>query len=358
MLNVTKVFLPEINEYIEYLKKIWENGWITNNGPLVRELEEKLKNKTETNNLFFCSNGTVVLQLAIKALGLTKEIITTPYSYVATSNSILWENCTPVFVDVNEIDLNINAHQIESAITENTEAILATHVYGNPCQHELIAEVAKKYNLKIIYDGAHAFGSKLNGESILKLGDISTCSLHATKLFHSVEGGLIMTNDNITAEKIMLMRQFGHVYDDYFAIGINAKNSEFHAAMGLCVLPHLNKIINHRKISSELYDAKLNFKKITRPVLQQNLEYNYAYYPVIFEREQDALNVKTELEKNNIYPRRYFYPSLNELPFYKKVQSCPVSESASKRVLSLPLSHEISEVDIDYICKLINSTIY
>ena len=195
MINVTKTFLPPINEYIEYLEKIWESNWITNQGPLSEELESRLKDFLNVDNLLLVSNGTIALQLAIKALALKGEIITTPYSYVATTNSILWENCTPVFCDIENKTFCIDADLIESKITDNTSAIMATHVYGFPCDVEKIKSVADKHNLKIIYDGAHAFGVKFKNESLLNFGDISTVSFHATKLFHTIEGGAVICKD-------------------------------------------------------------------------------------------------------------------------------------------------------------------
>ncbi|HRE65257.1 MAG TPA: DegT/DnrJ/EryC1/StrS family aminotransferase, partial [Ferruginibacter sp.] len=289
MINVTKTFLPDFDTYCNTLKRAWDKAWITNNGELVQELEQKLKAYLGVKNLLFTNNGTVPLQMALKALNITKEVITTPFSYVATTNAILWEGCQPVFVDIDEKTFCIDAAKIEAAITPKTQAILATHVYGIPCDVEAIDAIAKKHNLKVIYDAAHAFGVIYKGKSLLSYGDISTCSFHATKLFHTVEGGCIIANDDALAHQLMLYRQFGHVYDDYYSVGINGKNSEFHAAMGLCVLPEIDKIINARKESCDLYDTLLH--NIQRPVLPQDVIYNYAYYPVIFKSEVELLNV-------------------------------------------------------------------
>ncbi|MES1222413.1 MAG: aminotransferase class I/II-fold pyridoxal phosphate-dependent enzyme, partial [Bacteroidota bacterium] len=247
MINVTKTWLPDFNEYTSILKRAWDKGWITNNGDLVRELEESLKQYLGVKHLLFTSNGTIALQLALKALNITKEVITTPFSYVATTDAILWEGCTPIFVDINNDDFCINADLIEAAITENTQAILATHVYGLPCNIEQIESLAVKHNLKVIYDGAHAFGCNYKDKSLLNYGDISTCSFHATKLFHTGEGGCIICNDDELNSKLFLMRNFGHKLDEYFCVGINAKNSEMHAALGISVLPHVRKIIKKNK---------------------------------------------------------------------------------------------------------------
>ena len=235
MINVTKTFLPPLDEYIKYLEKIWETHWVTNQGPLAEDLESKLKEYLNVKNLLLVSNGTIALQLAIKALNLKDEIITTPYSYVATTNSILWENCTPVFCDIENKTFCIDADKIEKLINENTSAILATHVYGFPCDVVKIKSLADKYNLKVIYDGAHAFGVNYKNQSLLNFGDISTVSFHATKIFHTIEGGAVITNEDKLNEKLFLYRAFGHLDDEYFSIGINGRTSEFHAAMG-CLL--------------------------------------------------------------------------------------------------------------------------
>jgi dTDP-4-amino-4,6-dideoxygalactose transaminase len=236
MINVTKTYLPDFDQYVSYLKKIWDNGLLTNNGPLAQELERGLKEYLGVEYLSFCGNGTIVLQMALKLLDEPGEIITTPFSYVATTNVILWENCKPVFVDIDPHSYCINPQLIEAAITEHTRAIMATHVYGNACDVEAIEAIAKKHNLIVIYDGAHAFGATYNGRSLLSYGDFSTCSFHATKLFHTVEGGAIVTNNAKWDEKLHLMRAFGHRGDDYFFVGINGKNSEMYVVMGFCNL--------------------------------------------------------------------------------------------------------------------------
>jgi dTDP-4-amino-4,6-dideoxygalactose transaminase len=353
MINVTKTFLPEKTEYLKILDRAWDKSWITNNGELVQELEQALKNYLGVKHLFFCTNGTVVLQMALKALNITGEVITTPFSYVATTSAILWENCSPVFADINDLDYNIDASKIEHLITSKTQAILATHVYGNPCNINKIETIAKKHHLKVIYDGAHAFGSQYNGKALLSYGDIATCSFHATKLFHTVEGGAIITNDDEIARKLMLFRQFGHVYDDYFSLGINAKNSEFHAAMGLAVLPHLPKIIDNRKSISEIYKSKLNL--VAFPKAIENSSYNYSYFPVIFKTESDCLNIKSKLEIAGFSSRRYFYPSLNTLDYLPSYQACEVSESIAKRVLCLPLYSDLEHEHVYKICEIIQT---
>lgn len=352
-IQVTKTFLPPIKEYMFYLQQAWDKGWITNNGDLLLQLEAKLKEYLGIKHLFFCSNGTIVLQMALKALNIRKEVITTPFSYVATTNAILWENATPIFVDINPTDFNIDTDKIEAAITPNTEAILATHVYGNPCNIAHIQAIAAKHKLKVIYDAAHAFGVTYEGKSLLSYGDMATCSFHATKVFHSGEGGCIVVNDADLAEKMHLFRQFGHIGDDYFSVGINAKNSELHAAMGLAVFPHLSDIIAKRKQKTELYHQLLADLPLQFPQALPKTGYNYGYFPVVFSSETEMLAIKAALQQADIFTRRYFFPSLNTLPFVgEKKMSCPVSEDISSRVLCLPLYEDLQEIDIERIVNI------
>jgi dTDP-4-amino-4,6-dideoxygalactose transaminase len=350
MINVTKTFLPSFEDYTATLKRAWDNGWITNNGELVRELEQELMKYLGVNHLLFAANGTIVLQMALKALNITKEVITTPFSYVASTNAILWEGCKPVYVDINPATLCIDADKIEAAITKDTEAILATHVYGISCDIEKIQAIADKYKLKVIYDAAHAFGCTYKGKSLLSYGDISTCSFHATKVFHTVEGGAIICNNKDLFDKLYLYRSFGHLGDDYYCVGINGKNSEFHAAMGLVNLKHISNILEQRKILSYYYCQKLTSLKVTRPLLPGNLAYNYSYYPIIFETESQLLNAVRGLQSISVNPRRYFYPSLNRLPFIEDQIEMPFSDSISCRVLCLPLFNDLEKKDIDLIC--------
>lgn len=358
MINVTKSYLPDLAEYTRLLEGVWERVHLTNNGPLVRRLEAEMQTYLGTQHLQYCTNGTIVLQLALKALNITKEVITTPFSYCATTNVLLWEGCTPVFADIRADDFCIDADLIEPLITENTEAILATHVYGNACRIEQIEAIARKHNLKVIYDGAHAFGAEYKGQAVLNYGDVSTCSFHATKVFHTVEGGCLITPDEALATKMQHYGTFGHHGDEYYSMGINAKGSEFHAAMGLCVLPKVDALIAARKAISEQYNQLLDFTRISRPVLSPGMtRYNYAYYPVVLASEQVLLNVVDALTAEGIVPRRYFYPSLNTLPFVKNAQPCPISEDIAVRVLSLPLYPSLAAADVDRICQVVNEAI-
>lgn len=358
MINVTKTFLPDQEKYLQYVREIWDRGYLTNNGPLLQELESKLKDYLDVDHLYFCGNGTIVLQLAIKALEITGDVITTPFSYCATSNAILWEKCTPVFVDIDRNTFNINADLIERAITPETTAILATHVYGNPCDVEKIEQIAKRHNLKVVYDAAHAFGVTYKGKSLLSYGDISTCSFHATKVFHTIEGGALISNHPELDQKLTLLRAFGHRGDEsYFFAGINGKNSEFHAAMGLCNLPHVEEIIAARKDVFTIYDNQLNWDILEKPVHASDMVYNYAYYPVVFPSEVVMKRVMEDLAEQEIIPRRYFYPSLNTLPFMPEHFSCPVSEDISLRVLCLPLYVGLPSQDVERISDIINKSL-
>ena len=342
---VTKPFLPPRKEYEALLNEVWGRNWLTNNGPLVQRLEEELEEYLGVPHLNYVSNGTIALQIAIKAMGLGGEIITTPFSYVATTSSIVWEGSQPVFVDIDPDTLNINPAFIEEAVTDQTTGILATHVFGNPCDIESIQEIADKYDLKVIYDAAHCFGTKYKDESVFNFGDISTASFHATKLFHTVEGGAIITKDPELDQKIQRMRNFGHAGPGHFeGVGINGKNSEFHAAMGLTNLDYVNKILDRRKEQCAIYDALLDGLPVSSQQLQAHTEFNYAYYPVIFGNEETTLRVKKELEKQGISPRRYFYPSLCELD-YVSSHDTNISIKTSKRILCLPLYHDLGESD-------------
>jgi dTDP-4-amino-4,6-dideoxygalactose transaminase len=359
MIHVTKTFLPPQEEYIQQLNRAWERHWITNNGVLVQELEEKLRATLNLQHLLFCNNGTIVLQMALKALNITKAVITTPFSYVATTNTILWENASPVFVDIDPHTCCINADLIEAAITPDTQAILATHVYGLPCDVEKIEFIAKKHGLFVIYDAAHTFGATYNGRSLLSYGDISTCSFHATKVFHTVEGGSISVNtpDEELRERIYFYRQFGHLNDDYRSVGINGKNSEFHAAMGLTVLPHFDYIIAKRKAIVECYAAHLDANIATINYNIPNYSFNYAYFPVFFKNELELLQVKNALEQEKIFTRRYFYPALHQLPFLDKNEDCPVATQKSATVLCLPLYADLPLEDVIRISNLINQNL-
>lgn len=357
MIPVTKPFMPPIDEYQKLVADIWHRQWLTNNGPLVNEFELKLKAHLNLPHLLFMTNGTVALQIAIKALELKGNIITTPFSYVATTSSILWENCNPVFVDIDEKTLNINPGLIEQAITPDTSAILATHVYGNPCDIEAIDEIARKHNLKVIYDAAHCFGTMYKDKSIYAYGDISVASFHATKLLHTIEGGAVFTPNPELLKKMAFLRNFGHNGPDAFAeIGINGKNSEFHAAMGIVNLNHFQSIIDKRKAQCLRYRKWLDHPSIQFQQLHKKAVFNHAYMPILLPNEQTALTVFKALEDNLISPRKYFHPSLNTIPLFN-ASPCPVSEAIAKRVICLPLYHTLTDSEIDFICRIVLRTL-
>lgn len=351
---VTESFLPPFEEYTELLKKLWETKHLTNRGEYVIELESKIQSYLNSKSKpLLVSNGTIALQIAIKALDLKGEIITTPFSYVATTSSIVWEGCNPIFVDIDTKYLTIDENKIEEAITKNTCAILATHVYGNPCNVEVIDKIAKKHNLKVIYDAAHCFGVKYKGKSIFDYGDISTCSFHSTKLFHTVEGGAIFCSEESVMQKIFLSHAFGHIGDNHIQLGINGKMSELHAAMGLALISYVDEILIKRKKIFNNYNNSIIKKKISKINMRDNTSWNYSYYPVIFENENELLLTLKKFNENQVFPRRYFYPSLNKLPYINN-KVIPISEDISKRILCLPIYPNLEWLDQNRIIDILN----
>ena len=352
MIPVTKPFIPPILEYQKILKGIWKRNWLTNHGPLANELEMNLKEFLKVCNIFYVTNGTIAIQMSIKALGLKGEVITTPFSYVATTSSLVWEGCIPVYVDIDPDTLNIDATKIEAAITPKTTGILATHCFGNPCDIEAIQKIATKHGLKVIYDAAHCFATQYKGKSVFEYGDISTTSFHATKLFHTVEGGAVFTNQKSIAEQLIFLRNFGHDGPEKFnGVGINGKNSELHAAMGLVNLKYIQQILDRRKQQTKYYHqtlAGINLKYIK---LQDEQGFNYAYFPVVFETEELTLHVKKILENNQIFPRRYFYPSLSQLDYV--TGNTPISDDIASRILCLPLYHELTKEEQDLVSRIL-----
>jgi len=357
MITVTKTFFPPIEEYHKQIQRIWDNQWLTNRGELVLELEDKLKEYLSVSNILVMNNGTIPLQIALKVLANRGEVITTPFSYVATTASIVWENCTPIFVDIHPEYLTIDETKIEAAITDKTTCILATHVFGNSCNVEEIERIATKHNLKVIYDAAHAFGVTYNGKSIFEYGDVSTCSFHATKLFHTGEGGAIFCNDAKLKDEFFYSHNFGHNgLLDFHGLGINGKISELQAAMGLAVLPHMAMILEARKKVVDFYDSHLDFSKLTKMKLRNDTEWNYSYYPVVFETEAQLLAVQKVLNDNEIFPRRYFYPSLNHVPYVDHV-NMPISEDIASRIICLPLYLELKQNELQQIVSILNSNL-
>lgn len=355
-INVTKTFLPPISEYQVYLDQIWRRDQLTNQGPLLYELEAACKGYLGVSDFQFVSNGTIGLQLALRALDITEgEVITTAFSYVATVSSILWERCRPIFVDIDPDNFCIDATKIEPAITANTKAIMPVHVFGYACDVEKIEAIAKKHHLKVIYDGAHAFGVRQGNRSLLDYGDITMCSFHSTKLFHTIEGGCLIARDKTISDKLELMKRFGHNGDTHLMPGLNGKASEFQAAMGLCNLKYIDELIAKRKLVAERYDELL--KGTIEPPIARTDGYNYAYYPAVFQSEAELIKVLKALEQKDVYARRYFYPALNTLPYIEPGQSCPIAEDISLRILCLPFHADLPFADVAMIAKTIREAI-
>jgi dTDP-4-amino-4,6-dideoxygalactose transaminase len=357
MINVTQTFLPPQEEYNRIVKRAWDKIWLTNRGELTLELEQKLKEYLKIENIILTNNGTIPLQIALKLLANGGEVITTPFSYVATTAAIVWENCIPIFVDIHPEYLTIDETKIEAFITSKTTAILATHVFGNPCNVEAIEEIAKKHNLKVIYDGAHSFGVNYNGKSLFDFGDISTCSFHATKLFHTAEGGALFCNDEDLFHKLFYSHNFGHNGPlDFYGLGINAKISELQSAMGLALFPYIDHIITERKKVVSFYLENLNFSILKSIKIRDKTEWNYSYFPILFQTEEQLLKAQKKLNENDIFPRRYFYPSLNTIE-YNKGKRMPISESIASRVICLPLYVGLRDFELQKIAAILNKTL-
>ncbi len=355
IIPVTKTFFPPIEEYINNVQRIFDNGWLTNRGELTLELESKLKEYLQVPNMLITNNGTVPIQIALNLFAKEGEVITTPYSYIATTSAILWEKCKPVFVDIHPEYLTIDENKIEAAITEKTTCILATHVYGNPCNVKEIEKIAKKHNLVVIYDAAHCFGVEYDSKSIFNYGDVSTCSFHATKIFHTAEGGALFCQSKETLHELYYRHNFGHKDEiSFHGIGINAKISELHSAMGLTVLNYMPDIIGERKRIVNLYDAKLKFNTFRRIKIRENTKWNYSYYPIIFDSHEEMIKKQDELKEINVFPRRYFTPSLNQLDFVEKCDM-PISQKTAAAVLCLPLYNKLEESSQLSIIETLNS---
>jgi dTDP-4-amino-4,6-dideoxygalactose transaminase len=359
MIPVTKSFLPPIEQYMAQVQRAYNNEWLTNRGELVRELEVKLTEflQLDKSKILITNNGTIPLQIALKLMGNSGEIITTPFSYVATTAAIVWENCTPVFVDIHPEYLTIDESKIEAAITDKTTCILATHVFGNPCEIDEIERIAKKHKLKVIYDAAHCFGVKYKGKSIFEYGDVSTCSFHATKLFHTGEGGAIICKDPELFHQIYYSHNFGHDGPlSFHGLGINAKISELQAAMGLAVLPYMNEIKISRENVVKTYQNLLVKLPVKTLHIRSATAWNYSYFPVMFENEEMLLRVESQLKSNDILARRYFYPSLNQLN-YISPKNASISESISKKILCLPLYFNLETSEIHKIVSIIRNVL-
>ena len=336
-INVTKTYLPNKKKYLDYVEKIFASGWITNEGALVRELEGRLVEHLGVRNLVLVENGTLALEIAYKLLKLKGEVITTPFTFIATSSSQVASGLRPVFSDIDARTFNLDPAKIEAAITDQTSAIVPVHIFGNACEVLEIEKVADRHHLKVIYDAAHAFGVKYKGQSLLNRGDISTISFHATKLFHTVEGGALVINDDETAEEARLMINFGISSPETIrGMGINAKMNEFEAAMGLCVLDDIDLIMEQRQEISERYTVSLK-DCVGFQTQNPDSTRNYNYFPVIFKSEEQALYIQKKLNENGVFPRRYFYPSLDTVDYLRTDSVMSVSRDIASRILCLPM---------------------
>lgn len=355
VINVTKTYLPDRTKLDKYIDKIYSTAWVTNNGQLVKELTTRLEEYLGVQNLLLVTNGTLALQIAYKALGVNGQAITTPFSFVATTSSLVWEGIEPIFVDIDPETFCIDPSKIEDAITPKTTAIVPVHVFGNACDVEKIENIAQKYGLKTIYDGAHAFGVQYNGESLLSYGDATILSFHATKLFHTIEGGAIIFKNKEDYERAKLMINFGiDGPDSVIELGINAKMNEFQAAMGLCVLDEIDTIIEERAKIWHHYQQSL---KENLQLMQFNPQAskNYSYFPVVFDSEETLLEVKVALNKQGINPRRYFYPSLDTLDYLQPHDRNKVSRNISSRILCLPVYPRLEQFDLQRTIGVIKS---
>lgn len=359
---VTKPHLPPLEEFIPYLEQIWESKVLTNSGPFHQQLEQALCKYLGVEHIALFTNGTIALVTALQSLRITGEVITTPYSFVATSHSLLWNGIKPVFVDIDPATLNIDPRKIEAAITPQTTAILAVHCYGHPCDMEAIQEVADTYNLKVIYDAAHAFGVRSHGGSILQHGDLSVLSFHATKVFNTFEGGAIVCPDAKTKARIDHLKNFGFVGEtNVVAPGINGKMSEFNAALGLLQLEHIDRAIARRREIDAAYRANLrNVVGIRCLHDTEEDAANYAYFPILVGQEHPVTRDELYLRMKDcdIHPRRYFYPLISEFPMYRGLPSAqrdnlPVATNVARQVLCLPIYPALTDAEIERIVAII-----
>jgi dTDP-4-amino-4,6-dideoxygalactose transaminase len=356
-LLVSEPSMTNFESFSRLAEEVWKSKYLTNNGPKVQELERRLKEKWSIPHLSLVLNGTIALELSIRALNLPEgsKIITTPFTWISTVSSIHWNKYTPVFVDIDPMTLNIDVDKIEEAITDDVSAILAVHVFSNPCDVERIEEISKKHNLRVIYDGAHSVNVNYKGRDLSAWGDITIHSYHATKIYNCGEAGSIITQDDEIAERIERLRVFGmNSAKDVVHEGTNAKIHEITACIGLANLEMMDRSIEYRRLIAIFYKDRLKGLPIKYQAIDK-YSYNFSYFPMIFETEEQCLKVYYELERNGILTRRYFYPSINQIEFYQG-ESCPVSEDISRRILCLPCHDRVTQHDVDDITKIIKST--
>jgi dTDP-4-amino-4,6-dideoxygalactose transaminase len=357
-INVTKCQLPDRKVFDSYVDQLFQTGWITNRGELVQQLEKRLAEHLGVKNVVLVANGTLALQIAYRVLGFNNQVITTPFSFIATASSLAWEGLDVIFADIDEKTLNITSAEIKKKITDKTSGIVPVHVYGNPCEVDELGALASTHGLPIVYDAAHAFDIKYQNKSVLNWGDISILSFHATKLFHTIEGGALIINDDALCYKARDMINFGIIGPDaVISLGINAKMNEFQAAMGLSLLDKVEPSIGQRKLLTAQYHSSLS-ETLIRQQWNSNASCNYGYYPVIFSSESQLLNCQKALNDEDVYPRRYFSPSLARISECGwPEQQTPIADDIASRVLCLPL---YAELDVKYVIKIseiINSSL-
>ena len=359
---VTKPFLPRLEEFCAGLEEIWENQWLTNNGPIVKRFSQELSNYFETENVCLFTNGTLALQIGLQGMGIAGEVITTPFTFVATTHALYWNKIRPVFVDIEPDFYTLDPEKVEAAITPWTTAILAVHVFGHPCQLDALADIASRHNLKLIYDAAHAFGVRVNGESISHFGDLSMFSFHATKLYHSIEGGMLIFQEPSTKKIFNYLKNFGFENEiEVVMPGTNAKMNEMQALMGSIVLKHVDKIIDKRRLITETYFERLDGLAgiRLRPAFAKELNYNFAYMPIEIDENEFGMSrdhFYDELKKYNIFSRRYFYPLICDYACYKKItvgDPLKVAKRVAEKILTLPIYYDLDLEDVYKICDII-----
>ena len=360
---VTQPSLPPLEEFTELLKQIWDNKILTNNGPFHKQFEKELAEYLGVNYLSVFSNGTLALMTALQTLRITGEVITSPYSFVATTHSLWWNNIKPVFADIEPKFFNLDPEKVEAAITPQTTAIMPVHVYGNPCNLEKFQHIADTYGLKLIYDAAHAFGVKVNGESILKFGDLSILSFHATKVFNTIEGGAIICHDEKTKQRIDYLKNFGFAGETtVIAPGINAKMNEVQAAYGLLQLKYVKNNIAKRKEIATYYRSNLKgIKGISFLDDIEGVDHAYSYFPIFVDEENYGMGRDTvyeNLKSGNIFGRRYFYPLISQFPSYRglvsaKKENLPIAEQVAYRVICLPIYPDLELESVDRVIEIL-----
>lgn len=359
LIQVTRSSMPNLEEYVGEIRELWDSRWLTNMGIKHQQLEEELSHYLNTSNVSLYTNGHLALENAIAVFDLTGEVITTPFTFASTTHAIVRNSLEPVFCDINPDDYTLNTNILESLITDKTSAIVPVHVYGNVCNVKEIERIAKKYNLKVIYDAAHVFGVTVDGVGVGNFGDASMFSFHATKVFNTIEGGAITYSDANLTKKLNALKNFGITgHESVEHVAGNAKMNEFQAAMGLCNLRHVDKEISRRKLVVERYQERLSgIPGIKLVEAQEGVKSNYAYFPIVFDGYRMTRDEVAEaLAKENIFARKYFYPLTNRFDCYKgkfDTGETPVAEYISERVLTLPLYADLSIDDVDRICDII-----